>query len=64
MNGHPDAPLAPHDLAGAWNLAPGVVLPLLLSAAMYLAGTRTLWSAPGRGGEYGVATHSRSPSAG
>jgi putative membrane protein len=49
MIGHPDAPLAPHDLAGAWNLAPGVVLPLLVSAAMYLAGTRTLWRVAGAG---------------
>jgi cytochrome c oxidase assembly factor CtaG len=35
---HPDRPLAPHDLWGAWNLDPLVVLLLLLAAWAFGAG--------------------------
>lgn len=34
----------------AWKLAPGIVVPLVLSAVLYVRGTRVLWRAgPGRG---------------
>jgi cytochrome c oxidase assembly factor CtaG len=39
---HEGRPPAPHDLAGAWPLEPGVVVPLLLTLAGYLIGVRRL----------------------
>ncbi|MBV9772379.1 MAG: cytochrome c oxidase assembly protein, partial [Gemmatimonadetes bacterium] len=47
---HEGRPLAPHDLASAWSLEPGIVLPLLLSGWLYARGVRRLWRAgAGRG---------------
>jgi putative membrane protein len=46
---HEGAPIQPHDLWGAWTWEPQVVLPLLLSAALYLAGVRRLWTSAGAG---------------
>jgi len=37
-----------HDHAG-WTLSPSVILPLLLAAALYAAGTMRLWRRSGRG---------------
>jgi putative membrane protein len=37
---HEGEPLAPHDLWGAWSFDAGTVVPLLLSAALYLRGAR------------------------
>ena len=39
---HVGRPLAPHDLAGAWPLEPGVIVPLLATAVMYAAGLSRL----------------------
>jgi putative membrane protein len=39
---HDGRPPAPHDLARAWPLEPGVVLPLLLTLGLYLVGVRRL----------------------
>ena len=44
---HEGRPLAPHDLAGAWPLEPGVVAPLLLTLGLYLVGVRNLRSRAG-----------------
>src|SRR3954463_2028397 len=37
---HPGQPLQPDDLLSAWEFDPGVVIPLLLSAALYWLGSR------------------------
>ncbi|MCU1325060.1 MAG: hypothetical protein JWN34_430 [Bryobacterales bacterium] len=37
---HAGEPLQPHDLWRSWAIDPGVVLPLLISAALYAAGAR------------------------
>jgi cytochrome c oxidase assembly factor CtaG len=37
---HTGEPLAPHDLMRAWEFDPGVVIPLMISAALYLVGSR------------------------
>jgi putative membrane protein len=37
---HENRPLAPHDLAAAWSFDPGVVVPLVLAAVLYLRGAR------------------------
>lgn len=37
---HPGEPVEPHDLFTAWEFDPGVVLPLFVSAVLYLAGSR------------------------
>ena len=39
---HAGRPLAPHDLAGAWPLEPGVVAPLLAAAVLYARGLGVL----------------------
>lgn len=46
---HVGAPLAPHDLPGAWSLEPGVLVPLALTAWFYARGTRRLWGNAGEG---------------
>ena len=47
---HDGKPLAPHDLWGAWAIDPVVIVSLVLSAALYVRGTRALWRrAPRRG---------------
>jgi putative membrane protein len=38
---HENQPLAPHDLARAWSFDPGVVVPLVVAAILYLHGART-----------------------
>ena len=43
------AALAPHDLWRAWSFAPGVVLPLGLTAWLYARGLRALWRQAGAG---------------
>jgi putative membrane protein len=37
---HEGEPLRPHDLLTAWTFDPGIVIPLILSAALYLRGVR------------------------
>src|SRR5690348_7007190 len=37
---HPGEPLEPHDLLSAWEFDPGVVTPLVISASLYLAGSK------------------------
>ncbi|HEX2091156.1 MAG TPA: cytochrome c oxidase assembly protein [Longimicrobiaceae bacterium] len=50
LRAHEGRPLAPHDLATAWALEPGIVLPLLLAGWLYARGVRRLWrSGAGRG---------------
>jgi len=34
--GHEGQPLKPHDLWKAWGFDPGIVIPLLLTAVLYL----------------------------
>ncbi len=46
---HDGQPLAPHDLWAAWSWEPLVVVPLLLSAWLYVRGLRALWRASGSG---------------
>lgn len=47
---HDDAPLAPHDLAGAWHWDPAVLLGLALAGWLYARGARALWRRAGPGG--------------
>jgi len=46
---HDGEPPAPHDLAGAWPLEPGVVVPLLAALVLYLLGVRRLRQRAGSG---------------
>ncbi|HUR93785.1 MAG TPA: cytochrome c oxidase assembly protein [Gemmatimonadales bacterium] len=46
---HPDGPLTPRELWGAWSWQAGMVVPLALSGALYAAGTHSLWRSAGRG---------------
>jgi putative membrane protein len=46
---HDGQPLAPHDLWAAWSWEPLVVVPLVLSAWLYIRGVRALWFTSGRG---------------
>jgi putative membrane protein len=46
---HDGQPLAPHDLWEAWSWEPLAVVPLLLSAVLYLRGLRALWRTSGSG---------------
>src|SRR5689334_6465245 len=48
---HGDRPDSPDELWERWGLDPGVLIPLALSAALYLRGVLRLWSqsGPGRG---------------
>ncbi len=40
LQAHETGPLRPHDLWGAWELDPGVLVPILLSAVLYARGAR------------------------
>ena len=46
---HDGQPLAPHDLWSAWSWEPLVVVPLLLSAWLYVRGVQALWRNAGFG---------------
>ncbi|HEY2026394.1 MAG TPA: cytochrome c oxidase assembly protein [Gemmatimonadaceae bacterium] len=46
---HPGRAAEPHDLWGAWTVAPAVVLGLVVSAWLYWRGLRALWRRAGRG---------------
>lgn len=46
---HAGRPPAPHDLAAAWPLEPGVLAPLLLAGWLYARGTERLWRSAGAG---------------
>ena len=46
---HDGQPLAPHDLWSAWSWEPLVVIPLLLSAWLYVRGVQALWRNAGSG---------------
>lgn len=47
---HTGEPLAPHDLWGAWQWTPSIVVPLLIAGALYVAGVARLWThGTGRG---------------
>jgi putative membrane protein len=46
---HDGQPLAPHDVWTAWSFEPAVVIPLALTAWLYLRGVRTLWRSAGNG---------------
>jgi len=46
---HDGQPIAPHDLPFAWNWDAAVIGPLVLAAALYLAGVSRLWRRAGRG---------------
>jgi putative membrane protein len=37
---HPGEPLQPHDLSSAWRFDPGVIIPLFVSALLYIRGIR------------------------
>jgi putative membrane protein len=44
---HDGQPLAPHDLWSAWSFEPAVVIPLALTAWLYLRGISALWQSAG-----------------
>lgn len=46
---HAGAPLAPHDLRGAWTLSLPIVLPLAATIVLYALGIRALWRRAGAG---------------
>jgi putative membrane protein len=46
---HPGGPLSPHDLWTAWNLEPSILIPIVLSIAIYLWGMHNVWQRAGRG---------------
>jgi putative membrane protein len=41
---HEGRAVAPHDLAGAWEVEPAIVIPLLLAGWLYARGVRRLWT--------------------
>lgn len=49
VRAHDGAPLAPHDLAGAWNLDLVLVLVVAVTALVYVRAVRRWWSEAGRG---------------
>lgn len=46
---HPGEPLAPHDLASAWNVALFPLLPLTVMCLMYVWGVQAVWQRAGVG---------------
>jgi putative membrane protein len=46
---HPGGPLEPHDLWSVWNVDPWLLIPLAVTAIIYLWGTRKLWRRAGLG---------------
>jgi len=46
---HPGHPLAPHDLWNAWTFDPSLLIPLAITAALYLWGLRNIWRRAGIG---------------
>ncbi len=44
---HPGDPLSPHDLWTAWNYAPSIWLPILLTILIYIWGVRQVWQRAG-----------------
>ena len=46
---HDGQPLAPHDLWSAWSFEPAVIVGLVLTGWLYLAGLRALWGSAGAG---------------
>lgn len=46
---HAGEPLQPHDLWSAWTWSPSITIPLVVTLAVYLVGTRALWARAGRG---------------
>src|SRR5829696_7739474 len=46
---HDVPPLTPHDLWRAWNLEPSVLIPIVLTALIYLWGMRNVWQRAGTG---------------
>jgi cytochrome c oxidase assembly factor CtaG len=46
---HEETPQNLHELAGAWEFEPGIVIPLLLSAWLYVQGVWRTWRASGAG---------------
>ena len=46
---HSGEPIAPHEFWGAWTLSVPIVLPLLVTIALYAMGIRALWRRAGRG---------------
>jgi putative membrane protein len=53
---HDGAPLGPHDLWAAWDFAPGLLVPLVLTVLIYLWGVRNAWKSAGSG--HGIPTRS------
>ncbi len=49
FSAHPNGSLLPHDLWTAWNFAPSIWIPLLLTILIYASGTRNIWRRAGRG---------------
>jgi putative membrane protein len=46
---HPDRPLLSHDLWTAWNYAPSIWIPILITILIYIWGVRQVWQRAGRG---------------
>jgi cytochrome c oxidase assembly factor CtaG len=46
---HAGEPLQPHDLWSAWTWSPAITIPLVVTLALYVVGTRALWARAGRG---------------
>ena len=46
---HAGEPIEPHDLWSAWTLSPAITIPLALTLAVYVVGTRAIWAKAGRG---------------
>jgi putative membrane protein len=46
---HEGPALTPHDVWSAWSFEPGVIIALVLTGLLYLAGTRALWQSAGVG---------------
>lgn len=46
---HPEGPLPTHDPWMAWNFAPSIWIPILLTVLIYVLGVRQVWQRAGRG---------------